>query len=453
MGAPRMKKIMISIFLIGILLSSAIVSTGQKEDFESTIQTTSEDIIPSIIEQLDESMMLNYIEIFVDQYPGRVTDSAVCEAAGEYIYNEFQNIGLDVRYQEWEVYRGLFQGWLRGRNVEATLPGTNEESDEIYVICAHYDAWQGCPGADDNGAGMAAVLSAASILSQYSFNHTIRFAAFDGEEQGLYGSEFYAKEAYDNNDNILATINGDMMGYATNEEEGDKIRIYENEYSSWVAEDFTLPIGQQYSEYIDLEVILSDDPTGHGSDYLRFWGFGLDALFYHEYKWNSYVHTPDDTIENMNVSYATKIAKYMIATIAKLASSPVIENTPPDRPSIPDGPSSPKLNVEYTYNTSTTDLDGDQLYYWFDWGDNSYSGWIGPYDSGAIASASHAWSEKGSYEIIVKAKDEHRILSEWSDQLSVSLPRGKILPNTFFMKLLERFPRAFPLLRQLIGLL
>jgi hypothetical protein len=56
-------------------------------------------------------------------------------------------------------------------------------------------------------------------------------------------------------------------------------------------------------------------------------------------------------------------------------------NNPPDPCDQPKGPSVGYKNVTYQYTTSTNDSDGDQLYYWFDWGDGSNSGWIGPYMS------------------------------------------------------------------------
>ena len=68
-----------------------------------------------------------------------------------------------------------------------------------------------------------------------------------------------------------------------------------------------------------------------------------------------------------------------------------------------------------------TDPEGDQIYYLFDWGDDTDSTWIGPYPSGATAEASHAWTTQGSYEIKVIAKDEDDALSEWSDSMPVSL--------------------------------
>jgi hypothetical protein len=125
---------------------------------------------------------------------------------------------------------------------------------------------------------------------------------------------------------------------------------------------------------------------------------------------------------------------------------------PPAKPQKPSGPASGKANVEYPYTSSTTDPDGDQVYYLFDWNDGTTSGWVGPYNSGATATAQHTWKKQGNYEIKVKAKDEHGAQSGWSDPLPISMPRnGLSMPILQFMeKLLERFPHAFPILRELL---
>jgi hypothetical protein len=73
----------------------------------------------------------------------------------------------------------------------------------------------------------------------------------------------------------------------------------------------------------------------------------------------------------------------------------------------------------FTYSLSTTDSDGDQVWYKWYWNDkiNETSDWIGPYDSGDTVTASHIWDEQGDYNIKVKAKDIHGEESEWSDRL------------------------------------
>ncbi len=100
---------------------------------------------------------------------------------------------------------------------------------------------------------------------------------------------------------------------------------------------------------------------------------------------------------------------------------------PPETPEIPDGPSVGAIGVECMFSTTTTEPDGDDVYYLFDWDDGTDSGWLGPFDSGAMASASHSWSEVDTYEIRVKAKDVYNVESDWSDSKVIDIVDAPIL--------------------------
>ena len=91
---------------------------------------------------------------------------------------------------------------------------------------------------------------------------------------------------------------------------------------------------------------------------------------------------------------------------------------PSDSPNTPSTPSGPDVwieNVEATFTTSTVDPNGDDVYYLFEWGDGTFSEWVGPYPSGQTVEANHSWSEIGEFEIRVKAKDVYNSQSNWSD--------------------------------------
>ena len=122
-------------------------------------------------------------------------------------------------------------------------------------------------------------------------------------------------------------------------------------------------------------------------------------------------------------------------------------NHPPDIPAKPSGKTFGKVGIEYHYTTSTVDPDEDQVYYKWDWGDGSFSEWLGPYDSDLEVSASHSWSH-GNYEIKVKSKDIHDEESNWSDPLSISMPRNRILHTSSIHRLIERFPNVLAFLKQ-----
>jgi len=92
---------------------------------------------------------------------------------------------------------------------------------------------------------------------------------------------------------------------------------------------------------------------------------------------------------------------------------------PPSKPEKPSGNTTGKNGIEYTYSSSSKDPNSDQIFYNFSWGEGNYSGWMGPYHSAEIITASHAWPVSGKYQVKVIAKDEEGLLSSWSDSLSV----------------------------------
>ena len=67
-------------------------------------------------------------------------------------------------------------------NLEVEIPGTTNAS-EIVIIGAHYDSVPNCPAANDNGSGVAALLSLASTFADSQNARTLRFVAFVNEEQ------------------------------------------------------------------------------------------------------------------------------------------------------------------------------------------------------------------------------------------------------------------------------
>jgi hypothetical protein len=104
-------------------------------------------------------------------------------------------------------------------NVIAVLKG-REDSNRYVVMSGDIDSrvtdplnsTSASPGANDNATGVAGVLEAARILSQYEFDGNIVFAALSGEEQGLYGGAILADYAAENDWHLQAVINNDMIG-------------------------------------------------------------------------------------------------------------------------------------------------------------------------------------------------------------------------------------------------
>jgi len=424
------KKLFVIVVIFCFLINSLVATGAHINNNELVVSppNNEEDNITLMLEQLTEEMFLSYVEELVaiaEKYvEARFTGTDGCEEARNFIIQEFSNMGMNVRSYAWTEFGTFFPYNLMefsSYNVEARLKGTSN-SDKFYVISAHYDTVYNTPSADDNSAGVAAVLCAAKILSQYNFNHEIRFICWSGEEQGLLGSNAYAYEKYENNDNLIATINLDMIGFTSDEIENDenKVMVYETCSDRLIGTTIDVSENPEYSSYLDLKVIPSEDDSGHKSDQGSFCKYSHDAIFIHEYTWNDEKDTSGDSIDNIDINYATRVARLSMGTIATWASSPVISNSPPDKPHSPSGPDSIKINEVHTFTTSALDSDGDQIYYLFDWGDGSNSKWVGPLNSGEIAHASHIWTIQGEYKIRVKVKDEHGIQSGWSESPKIN---------------------------------
>jgi len=119
------------------------------------------------------------------------------------------------------------------------------------------------------------------------------------------------------------------------------------------------------------------------------------------------------------------------------------DNQRPNKPDTPSGPTEGKPETEYTFTTSATDPNGDDISYKWDWGDGNYSDWI---DTGE---ATYSWDEKSDYNIKVMAKDEYGGESDWSDPLTITIPRDKAI-NIPILQFLRSHPNLFPLLQKLL---
>jgi hypothetical protein len=100
---------------------------------------------------------------------------------------------------------------------------------------------------------------------------------------------------------------------------------------------------------------------------------------------------------------------------------PYLSNLPPNTPSAPTGPDEGVIATDYTFSALTTDPEGDQIYYMFDWDDGHMSDWIGPVNSGTPGSAIHQWAAAGTYDVKAKAKDINGRESGWSPAHTITI--------------------------------
>ncbi len=97
------------------------------------------------------------------------------------------------------------------------------------------------------------------------------------------------------------------------------------------------------------------------------------------------------------------------------------ENTPPNSPVKPIGPTLIEAGAVYQYNSSAVDPDDDSVRLRFDWGDGSLSAWSALVASNTSVSMSHAWTNISSYPVRVISQDASGLNSSWSETLTVMI--------------------------------
>jgi hypothetical protein len=127
----------------------------------------------------------------------------------------------------------------------------------------------------------------------------------------------------------------------------------------------------------------------------------------------------DEIIQDSHVETPELDADYALV-VSPVLSAPF----PPQINGLTEGDVGRQL--EFTF--VTTDPGNSNLYYWVEWGDGSHEDWFGPCASGAIATISHAWSDKGNYSITAKAKNILGFESGWSEPFAITIiaPRLEI---------------------------
>jgi len=110
----------------------------------------------------------------------------------------------------------------------------------------------------------------------------------------------------------------------------------------------------------------------------------------------------------------------------------------------------------------SNDPDGDDVFYYIDWGDSEIEliqtldddiiirPWDGPYDSGELLSLSHTYTERGNYVISIKAKDTFDLESP-TTTLPIKISYFNAFNTEKFDILLEKIENIFPILREIIN--
>ena len=181
---------------------------------------------------------------------------------------------------------------------------------------------------------------------------------------------------------------------------------------------FRIKAGSDYGLASPGQFILTKMPSGN---------FNIDSFFDITYQ-IEFEGCPGSILED-----------YMGTTVntTRLQQGIKFLNEPPNKPVI-SGETYGKAGNVYEYTFITVDPDGDDIWYFTEWGDGTNTGWMGPFSSGTPHLQSNVWV-KGNYTIRCKAKDLYNAESEWGI-LEINIPRTKMITGSLFQRFLEQFP-------------
>ncbi len=267
-------------------------------------------------------------------------------AARRWIHDEFRRASprLQVSYDTHAIPAGgRITRPVELRNVVAVLPGRTAR--RIY-LSGHYDTvarpaggagfdWSAgdlpAPGANDDGSGTAVVLELARVIagSGLSFDATLVFIAFAGEEQGLVGATRHAAKAVAEGWAIDAVLNNDIVGGTTagnGLSDSRTVRVFsdgpEDSRSRQLAR-YIRDVGARYVPSHQVRLVARYDRFGRGGDHTPFDQQGFAAVRFSEAMENyARQHTVDDTPEGVVPEYLARTARVNVAAMASLGLAP-----------------------------------------------------------------------------------------------------------------------------------
>jgi hypothetical protein len=270
-----------------------------------------------LLGQVSEANLKEYVKT-LSAFHTRNTRSQTIHRVGDWLVERFRSFGYNsVKLNSYS------EGGLQLNNVVCTKPST-EPSGKVIIVGAHYDcraedledASVRAPGADDNATGVALLLEVARVLSMFKVKDELRFVAFSGEEQGLWGSEAYAQLVKDKNLDLRFFLNLDMVGFPATDgsiivERDMGNDIATNDKPSRELVDIIVQMAQAYTK---LPTLLG--PI-YSSDYIPFESRGYVVVgLFESGKYPAY-HATDDTAERVNYIYLTQVAHLVTATLSR----------------------------------------------------------------------------------------------------------------------------------------
>jgi Zn-dependent M28 family amino/carboxypeptidase len=241
-------------------------------------------------------------------------------------------------------------GTITRENVIASLPGTTHPQ-RLVVVGGHYDSrtvnladgTSPAPGANDSGSQTAVVLELARVLAGHSFDATLVFAAFAGEEQGLVGSAALAQNVATvfPGSSVVAMLNCDIVGGDNTANDAGTLtqfRLYspgtprEIQIDGGTTDDtspsrglmrFVDAWGRAYMPTLGAIAELREDRPGRSGDHESFIVAGYPGVRFIDPAENlAHEHTANDLFQYITPSYTTQIAEVVAAVAASLARAP-----------------------------------------------------------------------------------------------------------------------------------
>jgi hypothetical protein len=260
--------------------------------------------------------------------------------AAKYIEEQFQDCGYEVRLQEYQFQQQSY------RNIIAEQPGVSKP-DEIIVIGAHYDSVVDCPGANDNGTGVASLLALARIFQGERLSRTIRFVAFPNEESPFFagegmGSLNYARSCRSSNEKIKAMLSLETMGCYLDDRHSQRypsiLRWIYPDTGNFIAFVGNLSNRDLVVRCVDLFRKNAKFPCEGGSaptflpgiewsDHYSFSAVDYPALMVTDtapYRYR-YYHTAQDTAEHIDFSRLALVTQGLFAVVRGLAGLETVE--------------------------------------------------------------------------------------------------------------------------------
>jgi hypothetical protein len=229
------------------------------------------------------------------------------------------------------------------QNIIAYKTGTDLPHHQI-IVGAHRDSYpEESPGVDDNGSGTVAVLEVARILKDIDTRMTIVFALFDAEEQGMYGSQYYADRAHYAGDSIVFMLNMDMIG---NYENTDSARVF------WGGDSTYAFLYRSLADSLEAIQISAGLVESSRSDHWPFREYGYSYVYAAEALFSPVYHSPADSTSYISFDYLTRMSRASLVTTyvadaTYLPQPQLLFSYPSDLPRhIYPTPTSVEVNIE-----------------------------------------------------------------------------------------------------------